>query len=333
MTKKILSHRDLEKNPISLKEFKECASFIGAYLPSTPELTWPLLSERFNCEIFTKHENHLPTGSFKVRGGVWTLGKLQEEGFNRNIIAATRGNHGQSIAYAARAFGVQAIVVVPQGNNLDKNRSMRALGAEVIEHGEDFDEALACAKKMSEKKNLEFLPSYHPALVTGVGTYALEFLTAVSGLEIVYVPIGLGSGIAGFIAAKEALGHCVEVVGVVSEKADAYASSWESRKMVSTLNANTIADGLAVREPSVEALNYISSRVVRIIRVSETDIIQATKVLLSDTHNLVEPAGAASLAGLMKEQSEMIGRRVGVVLTGSNIDQITLTKIISYGGS
>ena len=223
---KILSHRDLEKNPISLKEFEECASFIGGYLPSSPELTWPLLSDRFNCEIFTKHENHLPTGSFKVRGGVWTLGKLQEEGFNGNIIAATRGNHGQSIAYAARAFGSKAIVVVPHGNNLDKNQSMRALGAEVVEHGEDFDAALAYARTMSEKKNLEFLPSYHPTLVTGVGTYAFEFLTAVSALEIAYVPIGLGSGIAGFLAAKEVLGHCVEVIGVVSEKADAYASSW-----------------------------------------------------------------------------------------------------------
>ena len=152
-------------------------------------------------------------------------------------------------------------------------------------------------------------------------------------MEIAYVPIGLGSGIAGFIAAKEALGHCVEVIGVVSEKADAYASSWEAGKRICTQDANTIADGLAVREPSVEALSYISRRVSRIIRVSEADIVQATKVLLSDTHNLVEPAGAASLAGLMKEQSEMIGRRVGVVLTGSNIDQITLTKIISYGGS
>ena len=331
MTMKILSHRDLEKNPISLKEFEECASFIGGYLPSSPELTWPLLSDRFNCEIFTKHENHLPTGSFKVRGGVWTLGKLQEEGFNGNIIAATRGNHGQSIAYAARAFGSKAIVVVPHGNNLDKNQSMRALGAEVIEHGEDFDAALAYARTMSEKKNLEFLPSYHPTLVTGVGTYAFEFLTAVSALEIAYVPIGLGSGIAGFLAAKEVLGHCVEVIGVVSEKADAYASSWEAGKRICTQDANTIADGLAVREPSVEALSYISRRVSRIIRVSEADIVQATKVLLSDTHNLVEPAGAASLAGLMKEQSEMIGRKVGVVLTGSNIDQITLKKIISYG--
>ena len=331
MTMKILSHRDLEKNPISLKEFEECASFIGGYLPSSPELTWPLLSDRFNCEIFTKHENHLPTGSFKVRGGVWTLGKLQEEGFNGNIIAATRGNHGQSIAYAARAFGSKAIVVVPHGNNLDKNQSMRALGAEVIEHGEDFDAALAYARTISEKKNLEFLPSYHPTLVTGVGTYAFEFLTAVSALEIAYVPIGLGSGIAGFLAAKEVLGHCVEVIGVVSEKADAYASSWEAGKRICTQDANTIADGLAVREPSVEALSYISRRVSRIIRVSEADIVQATKVLLSDTHNLVEPAGAASLAGLMKEQSEMIGRKVGVVLTGSNIDQITLKKIISYG--
>ena len=331
MTMKILSHRDLEKNPISLKEFEECASFIGGYLPSSPELTWPLLSDRFNCDIFTKHENHLPTGSFKVRGGVWTLGKLQEEGFNGNIIAATRGNHGQSIAYAARAFGSKAIVVVPHGNNLDKNQSMRALGAEVIEHGEDFDAALAYARTMSEKKNLEFLPSYHPTLVTGVGTYAFEFLTAVSALEIAYVPIGLGSGIAGFLAAKEVLGHCVEVIGVVSEKADAYASSWEAGRRICTQDANTIADGLAVREPSVEALSYISRRVSRIIRVSEADIVQATKVLLSDTHNLVEPAGAASLAGLMKEQSEMIGRKVGVVLTGSNIDQITLKRIISYG--
>ena len=261
MTMKILSHRDLEKNPISLKEFEECASFIGGYLPSSPELTWPLLSDRFNCEIFTKHENHLPTGSFKVRGGVWTLGKLQEEGFNGNIIAATRGNHGQSIAYAARAFGVKAIVVVPHGNNLDKNHSMRALGAEVIEHGEDFDAALAYARKMSEKKISNFYHLIILALVTGVGTYALEFLTAVSGLEIVYVPIGLGSGIAGFIAAKEVLGHCVEVIGVVSEKADAYASSWEAGKRICTQDANTIADGLAVREPSVEALNYISSRV------------------------------------------------------------------------
>ena len=162
---KILSHRDLEKVPIGLQEFEECASFISDYLPSSPELSWPLLSERFDCDIFVKHENHLPTGSFKVRGGVWSIGKLQQEESTRGIVAATRGNHGQSVAYAAREFGRKATVVVPEGNNSDKNRAMRALGAEVIEYGKDFDSALAYAKKMSDEKNYQFLPSYHPALV------------------------------------------------------------------------------------------------------------------------------------------------------------------------
>ena len=329
MNKKIFSYRNLSKAPITLKELKESAFFISKYLPMTPQLCWPLLTERFNCKVFVKHENHLPTGSFKVRGGVWSIGKLREEGSKRDIIAATRGNHGQSVAFAAREFGRKATIVVPHGNNPDKNRAMRAFGAKLIEFGNDFDAAFDHAKTLSQEKNLEFLPSFHPSLVQGVGTYAYEFLSAIWDLDVVYIPIGLGSGIAGFLAARDALGHSVEVIGVVSEMADAYASSWEAGKIVTTDTANTIADGLAVRIPSADALDYISSRVARIIRVSEANIVLAAKVLLSDTHNLVEPAGAASLAGLIEERSRMIGKRVGIVLTGSNIDEETLLKMIS----
>ena len=324
----IFSNRDLNSEPITEGEFRKCASFISTYLPNTPQISWPLLSNRFECDIFVKHENHLPTGSFKVRGGIWSIGQLASKSVSTGVVAATRGNHGQSIAHAAGIFGIEATIVVPFGNNPDKNQAMEAMGAKLIEFGEDFDSSLDYALRFSEKKGLRFIPSFHPLLVQGVGTYAYEFLQAVPLLEIVYIPIGLGSGIAGFLSAKAALEANVEVVGVVSENADAYASSWENQKLVSTKTANTIADGLAVLVPSEASLNYISNKVSRIIRVSDRQIIDATKIILSDTHNLVEPAGAASLAGLIKEKKRNIGKCVGVVLSGSNIESDTLLEFI-----
>lgn len=330
MMTEIFLARDLKKEPIRLEELRKCADFISTYLPKTSQIKWPLLSERFQCSVFVKHENHLPTGSFKVRGGIWAIGQLKDKKTFGNIIAATRGNHGQSVAFAASKFDKKAIVVVPYGNNEDKNQAMKAMGAELIEYGDDFDTALAYAQELSRKKNFEFVPSFHPMLVVGVATYGYEFMTSVKGLDVVYIPIGLGSGIAGFIAAKEALGIDVDVVGVVAERADAYASSWESEKVRTTEHANTIADGLAVRAPSEAALKFLIGKVNRIIRVSERQIMEAVKIILSDCHNLVEPAGAASLAGLIKEQEEVVGKRVGIVLTGSNIEQKTLIKILSF---
>ena len=324
----VFSSRDLNSEPITVGEFQDCADFISTYLPSTPQISWPLLSNRLDCNIFVKHENHLPTGSFKVRGGIWSVGRLASKSVSTGVIAATRGNHGQSVAHAARTFGIEATIVVPFGNNPDKNHAMKAMGAKLLEFGKDFDSALDYARHLSGKEGLRFIPSFHPVLVQGVGTYAYEFLQAVPLLETVYIPIGLGSGIAGFLSAKEALGAKVEVVGVVSENADAYASSWEKQKLISTTTANTIADGLAVRVPSEASLNYISNRVSRIIRVSDQQIIDAIKIILSDTHNLVEPAGAASLAGLIKENKRNVGKRVGVVFSGSNIESETLLKFI-----
>ncbi len=323
--------RDLTADPITLAEFDQAAAAIYGVLAPTPQIAWPLLAERCACEVWVKHENHLPTGAFKVRGGLWFMQRLIESGeAPTGVIAATRGNHGQSIAFAARRQGIGAVIVVPHGNNPEKNRSMRALGAELVEYGADFNEALAHAAVVGRERSLYTMPSFHSLLVNGVGTYALELLRAVPDLDAVYVPIGLGSGIAGMLAARDALGLHTEIIGVVAERADAYARSFDSGEVVSTVAADTIADGLAVRIPDANALAYLKTGVSRIVRIADDDILAAVRILFEDTHNLAEAAGAAPLAALLLERDAMRGKRVGIILSGGNIDRATFVKALSH---
>lgn len=324
----------IEDLKLSLSDFQSASSLIYQHLSPTPQLLWPLLSERCGCEVWTKHENHLPTGSFKVRGGIWYIDQLIKSAREvPGVVAATRGNHGQSVAFSAQKNGIKAQVVVPVNNSPGKNRAMRGYGAELIEHGEDFNVAFEYAQVLAEKNGLHLFPSFHPLLVQGVGTYSLEFLQAVPDLHTVYVPIGLGSGICGMITARNALNLKTEIVGVVSDKAPAYALSFNNKKLEKTASCDTMADGLAVRIPNPLALESILQGVARVVTVSDEQIMDAIQIYYADTHNIAEGAGASPLAALLKEKDRMTGKKAGVVLTGGNLDHNLMIHALRSGRS
>ena len=303
-----------------LAALEAAAGLVYRHLQASPQLHWPLLNERCECGLWVKHENHNPTGSFKVRGGLVYMHRLRERLPDcKGVVTATRGNHGQSVAFAAGACGLNSVVVVPEGNNPDKNRAMQALGAELVIHGRDFDEALLHAAQIADERGFHTMPAFHWDLVEGVASYSLELLRALPDLERVFVPIGLGSGICGMICARNALGLDMEIVGVVAERADCYARSLAAGQCVETSSADTLADGLAVRVPHPEALTVMQGNVVRIETVSEAEIMTAVRHFFSDTHNIAEGAGAAALAALLKDPDRK-GRQLGVVLSGGNID-------------
>jgi threonine dehydratase len=305
----------------SRTQLQQAAELVYRTLAPTPQYEWPLLSARLGCEVWVKHENHTPLGAFKIRGGLVYMNWLKETHPEvRGVIAATRGNHGLSVAFGAKRAGLTARIVVPFGNSREKNAGMRALGAELIEHGHDFQAAYGEAKRLAAAEGLHLVPSFHPLLAQGVATYALEFFGACPNLHTVYVPIGLGSGICGLMAARDALGLRTEIVGVVAERAPAYALSFQAGRPVATERADTFVDGVACRQPEPVAVAAILRGAARVLCVSEAAVKDAMRALYQDTHNLAEPAGAAALAGLMQEQERMAGRRPGVVLSGSNVD-------------
>ncbi len=317
---------------ISLADLEAAQEVVYANMAPTPQLCWPLLSARCGCEVWVKHENHTPIGAFKVRGGLVLLGALLDANPEiTGVITATRGNHGQSIAYAARRYGIDAVIVVPRGNNPEKNAAMKALGGELIEHGRDFQEASEHIGALAVGRGLYVLPSFDPMLAVGVGTYALEFLRSVPELDTVYVPIGLGSGISGMIAARDALNLETRIVGVVSENAAAYALSFEAGRPVSTESADTIADGVACRVPDETALAIILEGAERVVAVSEDAILAAMGHYFTDTHNLAEGAGAAPLAALLQDNPAKAGKRVGLVLSGGNVDRELFKRVLEQG--
>ena len=306
------------------------AEIVTRHMQPTAQHCWPLLSARCGTEVWVKHENHTPTGAFKVRGGITYMDSLQRHVPKcTGVITATRGNHGQSVAFAARSAGMASFVVVPHGNSREKNKAMKAFGAELIEHGKDFDESLNFAKAQAEERNLTFFPSFHSDLVVGVATYMVELLAAVPDLDVIYVPIGLGSGICGVLSARDVLGSKADVIGVVAENAPTYALSCEVGEPVATNSADTFADGLAVRIPDPQALDAILAGAVRVVTVSEHEMKAAIRHYYTDTHNLVEGAGAASLAAVLKEKSLMARKKVGLVLSGGNIDRDLYMDILS----
>ncbi len=305
-----------------LADLESAAQLVYRYLLATPQISWPLLSQRAGCEVWVKHENHTPVGAFKVRGGLVYCEELRRTRPEvRGLVTPTRGNHGQSIANAAAQFGLAATIVVPHGNSREKNAAMRALGAELIECGHDFQAAAEHTKRLAEERGLHRVPSYHPALVRGVATYALELFRSAFDLHTLYVPIGQGSGIAGTIAARDALGARTRIVGVVAEQAAAWALSFQAGKPVATETADTIADGVACRVPDVDALPVILKGAERIVAVSEAEIRAAMRAYFEDTHNVAEGAGAVALAALLKERAQMAGKKVGLVLSGGNVDR------------
>lgn len=315
---------------LSLQEVEDASGVVYAAMLPTAQYAWPLLARRTGCEVWVKHENHTPIGAFKVRGGLVYMDRLKRRQAKlKGVISATRGNHGQSIALAASRTGIAATIVVPQGNSVEKNAAMRAFGAELIEEGHDFDAAREVAVRMAGQRGLVMVPSFHRDLVRGVATYALELFRAAPPLDTVYVPIGLGSGICGVIAMRDALSPATKVVGVVSTEAAAYALSFAAGKVVATNSADTMADGMAVRGPDAEALAVVLKGADRIVQVSDSEIAQAMRAYYEDTHQLTEGAGAAPLAALMQERERMASKRVALVLSGGNIDRPVYLRLLA----
>jgi threonine dehydratase len=305
----------------SLPDLEAATRVVHESFPGTPQYAWPLLTARCGAEVWVKHENHTPTGAFKIRGGLLYAERLKRERPEvRGIISATRGNHGQSLAWAGRRYGVPVTIVVPHGNSSEKNAAMRAIGAELIEHGVDFEAAREGASRLAVERALEFAPSFAPDLVKGVATYSLELFRGAPELDALYVPIGLGSGICGAIFTRDMLGLRTEMIGVQSTGADCYARSLAAGHLVVLNRADTLADGMAVRQPDPEAFEIIRRGVSRIVCVSDTEIGAAIRAYWTDTHNLTEGAGAAPLAALLQERETMAGKRVGLVISGGNID-------------
>jgi len=317
-----------------LSELEAAAAVVRSHIDPSPQIAWPLLARRTGTAICVKHENHLPTGAFKVRGGLVYADHLRRKqvgqaGAVRGLISATRGNHGQSLAFAGWRHAFAVTIVVPHGNSVEKNAAMAAYGASLIEHGSDFETAREEAQRRAEQQGLLFVPSFAPELVKGVATYALELFTAVPDLDAVYVPIGLGSGICGTIMARDLLGLSTAVIGVQSSGADCYARSFEAGCLVAGERAETRADGIAVRQPDAEALRIIMAGAERIVTVTDARIGSAIGAYWTDTHNLVEGAGAAPLAALLQERDAMRGKRVALIASGGNIDLPLFTSWVA----
>jgi threonine dehydratase len=306
---------------LTRQQLEDGAHLVHATVAPTPQYSWPLLNERAGLEVWVKHENHTPTGSFKVRGGLTLMQQITRGNPKlAGVISATRGNHGQSVAFASRRHGLRSVIVVPHGNSREKNAAMVAWGAELIEHGRDYDEARVHAHGLSKAQGLHYIGPFDRNLVTGVGSYAQELFAAVQDIDEVYVPVGCGSGICGVIAWRDALGLNTRVVGVVSENAACYALSFEAERPIETPSAITFADGVAVRVPVPEALEAIIAGAERIVQVSDDEVKAAVRHLYRDTHNIAEGAGAAPLAALLKDPARK-GKRCAVILSGGNIDR------------
>jgi len=313
----------------SLAEIEAAAEIVYREFAATPQYRWATLSQRLGTECWVKHENHTPVGAFKIRGGLTYFDALRQHGaLPREVISATRGNHGQSMGWAARAHGVACTIVVPRGNSVEKNAAMRALGAELIETGHDLEAARETAMELAKERGLDFIPSFGKELVMGVSTYAHELFRAAGELDAVYVPIGMGSGIVGTIAARDMLGLRTKVIGVVAEGANAVALSFAAGKPVSTNTASSFADGMAVRVVNPDAFAHIQRGADRIVTVSEDEIAESVRLYFRCCHTIAEGAGAAPLAALLKERQTMKGQRVGVILSGGNIDMPKFAEVL-----
>lgn len=314
----------------TLADIEAAAQVVYRDFPPTPQYRWGLLSERLGTDCWLKHENHTPVGAFKIRGGLTYFDQLAQRGaMPKEVISATRGNHGQSMGWAARSHGVACTIVVPQGNSVEKNAAMRALGVKLIEHGADFQEAREFAVALAAERGAHMVPSFHPDLLRGVSTYWWEFLRAVPQLDVVYVPIGQGSGACSAIAAKLALGHSVRIVGVVSSHATTYAGSLAAGRVVEAPVTTRLADGMACRVADADALAIMAPHIDHIVQVSDTEVAAAMRALFTDTHNVAEGAGAAALAAALQERAQLKGQVVGLALTGGNVDAPMFSGVLA----
>ena len=314
----------------TLDQLEAATAVVRTFVPPTPAYAWPLLQQALGVAVVVKHENHTPTGSFKARGGLVYVDTLcRGERPVSGLVTATRGNHGQSVAVAAKRRGLPCVIVVPEGNSTEKNAAMAAFGADLVVAGRDFDESRTVAAEIERARGYHFVPGFHRELVKGVATYALELFTDWPTLDVVYVPIGMGSGICGLITVRDLLGLETEIVGVVAEAAPAFALSFEAGHVMSTESARTFADGVACREPQQAPFDIVRAGAARVVRVSDDEIAEAVRLYYTATHNLAEGAGAAPLAALVKDRAHLAGRRAGVVLCGGNIDMPVFRRILA----
>jgi threonine dehydratase len=313
----------------TLDELSEAVATVRSLVPPTPAISWPLLRKRVGADVVVKHENHTSTGSFKARGGLVYVDALCRANPGlKGLVTATRGNHGQSVALAGARNGLPVIIVVPEGNSTEKNAAMEAFGGQVVTGGNDFDESRVVAAQIQQERGYHYVPSFHRDLVKGVATYALELFESSADLDVVYVPIGMGSGICGLITVRDLLGLKTEIVGVVAENAPALALSFAAGRPVPTNSARTFADGVACRDPQPEAFEIVKNGAARVITVSEDEIAEAIRIYYTTTHNLAEGAGALSLAALLKERARYAGKRAGLILSGGNIDMPLFAQIL-----
>lgn len=314
----------------NLAELESAMAVVRALMAPTPAYAWPLLNQRLGAHVIVKHENHTSTGAFKVRGGFVYMDQLRRAGqLPTGLVTATRGNHGQSVAVAAQRYDIPCVIVVPEGNSAEKNAAMKAFGAEPIVFGKDLEESRAHAIDIQHERGFHFVPSFHPDLVRGVATYAHELLAPPAELDVVYAPIGMGSGICGLIAVRDLLGLKTDIVGVVAAHAPAYALSFEAGQATPTATAHTFADGMACRNPHPDAVQIINAGAVRVVTVTEDEIADAIRLYYTATHNVAEGAGAAALAALTQERNQLRGRRAGVILSGGNIDMEVMRQVLS----
>jgi threonine dehydratase len=314
----------------TLSEIEAAKALIRPHIRETPTYRWPLLEAGLGCELWLKHENHTPVGAFKIRGGLVYMDELKRaQPEVRGVIAATTGNHGQSIAFAAKLNGLRAVIVVPHGNNPEKNNAMRSLGAELVEHGNEFQEALEYSRELAVREGLHAVPSFHPWLVRGVATYGLEMFRSVADLDAVFVPIGLGSGFCGIAAARAALGLKTRIIGVVSEHAPAYALSFEQRQFVEQPSTTRMAEGVACKTPNRYALELVIHHAHEIVTVNDDEAIAAMREIIQATHNIAEGAGALAYAALKKHREQWQGKRIACVLTGGNASMAMITRALA----
>lgn len=315
---------------ITLDDITSASRIVYEEMPPTPQYRWPMLGERLEMELWVKHENHSPVGAFKIRGGLVYFDHLINSGqAPKGVIGATRGNHGQSVGFAARRYNIPATIVVPHGNSLEKNAAMRALGVKLIEHGDDFQESREFAQNLAEEQDLHLVPSFHPLLVAGVATYSLELFREVKNIDVAYVPIGLGSGICGMLAARDALNLKTKVVGVVSAQARAYAKSFTAGMAIESPVTTRLSDGMACRVPEPQALELILKGVDHVVEVTDEEVAAAMRMMFECTHNVCEGAGAAALAAATQEKARLKDQKVAVVASGGNVDQDVFAEVLS----
>ena len=316
-------------------QLTEAMRIVREAVPPTPQQRWPLLDRRVGAQVWVKHENHTAVGAFKLRGGLVYFDALRRREPTLNgVISATRGNHGQSVGYAALRHGLQATIVVPHGNSVEKNAAMRALGVELIEHGDDFQEAREHAGVLARRHGLHMVPSFHQDLVRGVATYWIEFFESFApgyAPEAVFVPIGQGSGVCACAAARAHVGATTRIIGVVSAHATAYQQSFRARRVIEAPVTTLLADGMACRVPDEQALEIILREVDDVIAVTDAQVAEAMRALFADTHNVAEGAGAAALAGVLTQRERWQGKRIGVALTGGNVDTAVFARVLAGG--